>query len=403
MNLHQKTEMIRAIDALAGNGRLSGKKVFAFGYCNATEEMTAYLLECGIAVTAILDNNENKQGGVYCGIRIVPPEYILEFADREAIVLIATRFYEQMSIQLRGFGYIGDIAKVVDFNTFAEYSLSDDIIQSKTERMIRGTDSLKMVRQRYPEHYLVICPFQALGDAYWALAYLPAYCEKYCIKHITAVVSGNGCRQVAEMFGVTDIVTLDQTQMDEFVQAVIVTREKNCIIAHHDRPYTDNIIKYLNHQFLSFPDYYKYAVYGLNQNAKPAPPVNLDEFEEKALIARGKTAIIAPYANSVVQPPAEFWDKIVIDYQRQGFHVFTNIFGNEKKLAGTESITIPPKSLVSAVEYAGHFIGLRSGLCDIVSTANCRKTVVFPDCIYSTTPHKVADFFAMPGWEQIFW
>ena len=205
------------------------------------------------------------------------------------------------------------------------------------------------------------------------------------------------------MFGIPNIVTLDQTQMDELVQAVIFTRERNSIIAHHDRPYTDNIIKYLNKHYLSFPDYYKYAVYGLNPNAKPAPPINLAEFEDKALIERGKTVIIAPYANSVVQPPPEFWRKLVCEYTQQGLQVFTDVFGNEKKLAGTKPIMIPLKSLVRAVEFAGHFIGLRSGLCDIVSTANCRKTVVFPDCIYSTTPYKVADFFAMPGWEQILW
>ncbi|MDR1132651.1 MAG: hypothetical protein LBL05_00725 [Synergistaceae bacterium] len=55
----------------------------------------------------------------------------------------------------------------------------------------------------------------------------------------------------------------------------------------------------------------------------------------------------------------------------------------------------------AAAEYAGSFVGLRNGLCDVVHAANCRKIVVFPDCFYSTTPHKVADFFALPGWESV--
>jgi hypothetical protein len=59
--------------------------------------------------------------------------------------------------------------------------------------------------------------------------------------------------------------------------------------------------------------------------------------------------------------------------------------------------------LISAAEYAGRFIGLRSGICDILATARCRKTVVFPDCFYSTTPFKVSDFFALPGWEEVLW
>ena len=30
------------------------------------------------------------------------------------------------------------------------------------------------------------------------------------------------------------------------------------------------------------------------------------------------------------------------------------------------------------LEYAGYFIGLRSGFCDIVSSAKCRKVVIYP-------------------------
>jgi hypothetical protein len=62
---------------------------------------------------------------------------------------------------------------------------------------------------------------------------------------------------------------------------------------------------------------------------------------------------------------------------------------------------VPIAQIKAAAEYAGAFIGIRSGLCDVLYTANCRKTVVFPDCHYSTTPHKVEDFFALPGWETI--
>ena len=59
------------------------------------------------------------------------------------------------------------------------------------------------------------------------------------------------------------------------------------------------------------------------------------------------------------------------------------------------------RSCLDAVEHAGTFIGLRSGLCDVVHTARARKVHVFPDAHYSTTPYKVADFFALPGWESV--
>jgi hypothetical protein len=221
------------------------------------------------------------------------------------------------------------------------------------------------------------------------------------LDHVAVVLSGDGCRQVAEMFGITDIVTVDRTEMDEFVQAVIFTREGNCITAHHDRPYTDNIIGYLNNHLLTFTDYYKYAVYGMSKDARPAAPTALAEFDEKERVIRGKTLIVAPYAKSVAGPPPVFWEKLIDEYRRKGFLVCTYVFGDEKPLTDTEAFFAPLNRFISAIEYAGHFIGLRSGLCDIADTAKCRKAVVFPDCIYSTTPHKTADFFAMPGWDRI--
>jgi len=69
------------------------------------------------------------------------------------------------------------------------------------------------------------------------MSFLPAYREKHGITEVVVIVVGNGCRQVAEMFGEADIVALCDTEMDELVQAIIFTREADCIIAHHDLPY----------------------------------------------------------------------------------------------------------------------------------------------------------------------
>jgi len=401
MDLPHKAEMKQAINMLISNHKLAGKNVFVFGHCNATEEMIEYLSGNKIAVVAILDNNKSKQGDEYNGVKIIEPQLIKQFSDSNSIVLIATRFFEPMSAQLRELGYLGEIVKVVDYNSFAEYSLSDDVIKRKTERMLRGAETLRNIREQFPQHHLVVCPNCALGDVYWACAYLPAYCTKEKIEPVAVIVIGNGCRQVAEMFGVANIVMLGSTKMDELVQGIIYNNEGNCIIAHHDRPYTDNIIKYIDKHFLSFTDYYKYAVYGLSEAVMPVKPLRVSEFENKLQLIEGKSVIIAPYAKSVVQPSHEFWADIVNNCKQQGLKIFTNVFGDEEPLAHTIPITLPLDQLISAVEFAGHFIGLRSGLCDIVSTANCCKTVVMPDCIYSTTNIKVADFFELPGWEQI--
>ena len=401
MEQQYKNEMYKTLDSLLSCNAFNGKKVFLFGHCNATEEMANYLLLKSITPNSILDNSPLKQGGNYHGIVIESPNAIKHFSTSDSIVLIATRFYEEMRSQLRNLGYTGEVIQVIIFNSFAEHSLSDNTIKRKMKRMEQGIRTLKRIREHYPAAHLVICPNKALGDVYWAMSFLSAYSEKNHIGKTAIIVIGNACRQVAELFGATDITVLENKEMDELVQAVIYTREGNSIIAHHDRPYTDNIIKWLDKHFLSFIDYYRCAVYGLAKDTPPIQPHKFENYKNQEQMPKGKSVILSPYAKSVIVMASGFWEKIADDYLAKGFSVYTNVVDEELPINRTLPLNISISQMLSAVEYAGTFIGIRSGLCDVLNTANCRKIVAFPDCFYSTTPHKVADFFALPGWETI--
>jgi hypothetical protein len=396
-------EMKSSIDTLIKSDRLMGKTVFTFGHCNATEEMINYLLANEIDVSAILDNNESKQGFTYRTAPVKSPSHIQAYNASDSIVLIAAKAYAPMTDQLRNLGYDGEIFKVVDYNSFAEFSLSEDTFPRKKARVLRGADMLKKIRERYPTQYLIVCPNNALGDVYWTLSFLPAHCEKHGINEVAVVVTGNGCRQVAELFQINRIFVLDRVDMDELLQAILFVHERNCIISHHDRPYTDNIIRYLDKHFLSFTDYYRCAVFGLDKDTKPALPTGNVAFTGTEQIEKGNTVILSPYAKSMVQIPDIFWESLAADYQKKEYLVCTNVAGDEKPVKGTKALSVSINQMVSAAEYAGCFIGIRNGLCDVLDTARCKKVTVFPDCIYSTTNVKVDKFFHMQGWENVVW
>ena len=110
---------------------------------------------------------------------------------------------------------------------------------------------------------------------------------------------------------------------------------------------------------------------------------------------------MAPYAKSVVPVPWSFWEDTAARHASQGDVIATVVHGDEDPVPGTLALEIPIPELLDAVEHAGTFVSLRSGLCDVVHTARARKVHVFPDAYYSTTPYKVADFFALPGWESV--
>jgi len=387
------------LNTLHKSGAFAGKDVFMFGHCNATEKMIDYLSKLSVNVTAILDNNKTKAGNLCKGVPIILPKYI----NANGIVLIANRFYEQMAQQLRKIGCEGRIIKVLEYNSFAEYSLSQETIKQKTERMHRGKNTLEKIRAKRPKEHLVVCPHNALGDVYWAMSFLPAYMAKHKIEDAAVIVNGDACKQVAEMFvDANCVLSLPNTEMEEFTQALIYCKEPNCIIAHHDKIYTDNSIKYLNSHFISFIDFYKHIIFGLDKPAEPVAPHLHLPFKNTAGILQGKTLIISPSAKSVVLPPSEFWQKTIQEYKNKGFMVCTSTVEGETPLENTIPISFPLNQAISAVEYAGHFMGIRSGLCDVINSAKCNKTVVFPDCIYSTTKIKVADFFALPDWFTIF-
>jgi hypothetical protein len=378
-----------------------GHAIFLFGHCNATEGMADFLLANGVRSVAILDNSKSKQGLNYRGIPIVPPSQVLESSGANHIVLVATRFYAEMHAQLRRLGYEGEIVQVVEFDSFAEYSLSDETFERKIERMERGAKVLEHVRKQFPTRHLVICPNNALGDVYWAMAFLPSYCKKQGINEPAVLVVGNSCFEAANLFVTGSAMALDSTEMDELVQAIIFTGEPNCIIAHHDRPYADNIIRYLDKHFLSFIDYYRCAVYGLAKDAPVTLPTNIARFENAGQIPKGKSVILSPYAKSIVELPRDFWAGLAAEYASKGYSVYTNTIGGELPIEGTETLSVPVSQMASAAEHAGAFVGIRNGLCDVLFHAKCQKTVVFPDCYYSTTPHKVEDFFSLPRWDKI--
>ena len=133
------------------------------------------------------------------------------------------------------------------------------------------------------------------------------------------------------------------------------------------------------------------------QDTEPVEPVKWDGFKYSENVSSGKTAIISPYAKSVASLPENLWTDIVEDLKQQGYELFTNVCGDEKPLQGTKPISPRIAEMKSAVERAGLFIGIRSGMCDVIKTADCRKIALYPDYYYCDTKWKSIDMYSIDG------
>lgn len=372
--------------------------VILFGMTNATEVLCDELKKRGISPEAILDNNEYKQGTYYKGIKIEAPSYAIGHSET---VLIVARAAASMAAQLRNIGYDGKIEKLVDYDSFSEYSLSDETYEHMKARLERGQRGLACCKKEFPDFFKVYCPFPALGDVFYALSYLPYYLQYRGMKDYVVCVVGEACRKVADLFGTKHIRVLDGKCMDEEVQAVLYERDGMSFVAHTDKPYVTDLTKIMTIKPISFEEMYKCGTFALPKNTEPMKPMVKECVDFPKGFIQGRSVIFSPYAKSVGNISNDYWMEKVLEYQHKGYALFTNTAHGENALPGTSPFFVSLDEMQSAVEKAGIFIGLRSGLCDVIKYADCEKTVVYPDRFFGSTPLKMIDVFNLNGWNNV--
>ncbi|MCR5451279.1 MAG: hypothetical protein K6F00_01465, partial [Lachnospiraceae bacterium] len=325
MEAERYEEMKNSIAKLKENVHLPEYNIYLFGHSNATEELAEYLSDIGLMAKCIIDNSKEKHGKDYKGIPIVPVDTVLSDEEDKSMVFIVSRFYEEMYAQLRRIGYTGRIEKLCDYNSFAEYSLSDETIKRKRQRALRGEANLKDLSGEYRDFFKIFCPFEALGDIYFTMMYLPEFLKKTGFDKAVVFVVGNACAKVARLFGTAEVKVLDQTYMDETVQGVIFTGDKSSYIAHQDRPYVVKLHRALSIKCIPLEKIYCCGVFGLPQDTQADMPKIWKAYEKLDDIKEGKTLILSPYAKSVTALPEQLWEDIVKDYTDMGYDIFTNV------------------------------------------------------------------------------
>lgn len=394
-------EMVSNLNELMQKDTVQKKNIYLFGHCNATEELADLLLKKELSVVAILDNNPAKHGNNYRGILIKSPENILKEDAKQTMVCIAARAYEAMAQQLNDLGYAGQVHKLVDYNSYAEYSLSEDAIAYKRVRVERGIGIVEQLEKKYPKNFKILCPFSALGDIYIMMSYLPYFLQNRGIKNCVITVIGRACAQVVKMFGDYSVEVFSQKEMDEVIQACLYTRDKNAFIAHQDRPYVVNLYKALYEKCIPLEQMYCCGVFSLPEDTIPYKPACLQKYKDLSQIEQGKAVIFSPYAKSVTALPDSLWQEIVDSYLEKGYQCFTNVVGDEVPLERTMPISPSIAEIQSVVERAGTFIGIRSGICDVIKMADCQKIALYPDYNYCDTKWKAIDMYSLSGWENI--
>lgn len=248
-----------------------------------------------------------------------------------------------------------------------------------------GEKELRRIRNVYGEDTHVFLMRGATGDTYLQLAMMDNYIREQGISHYKIIGDSAGFRDLLDLFQERNFVVINGYKVESIEKAYMLlgSRKLNLTILF---PWAYSL--YFNRcrirmtERFHFMDTYQYYVLNLKQDMQVKIPRfrSLTQKEQEKIIQKGvikgKTVIIAPEANSITQLETELWNQVIVKLEEKGYAVLVNMEENEGYCAPgyfcayTESVPL--------LEYAGFFIGLRSGFCDIVSTAKCHKVVIYP-------------------------
>ncbi|MCM1183096.1 MAG: hypothetical protein NC337_06965 [Roseburia sp.] len=249
----------------------------------------------------------------------------------------------------------------------------------------RGARALKRIRSIYGNDTHVFLMRGATGDTWLQLALMDNLIRERGISAYKIVGDSAGCVELARLFREENLIPAGGYKAACIEKAYMLLggeRLRLTLLFPWTYALYFNRCRIRMTERFDFMDTYRYYVL----NLKGAMRIKIPEFEpitpeqERALsergFVRGRTVVIAPEANSVTELDAGLWNRVIAGLREKGYAVVVNT--KKKKAYHAPDYFCGYAQSVPLLEYAGFFVGLRSGFCDIVSSAKCRKVILYP-------------------------
>lgn len=381
------------LNSLIMHGTLLNRNVYLFGANPYTEYIINCLLNNGIHLEGIFDNSTAKQGKVILNVEILSPFGFMADKDNECVILIASRYYHEMVKQLELYGFRVGI-NIYQIYKFAEYIEAleerkcfwkNSHLEEEVNILKKGMEYYCELRRLYPIHTMMISPTISIGDNFLWGIYLQTFLEERGIKDFVVLVPSDGARKAIQLF-TEQVYCMEKVELAYLIDYIMFMGEgeSNAILIHPRHKNSRNLDNVAAALGWSWSQIYAPFVLGLAAEAEKKFPhfayvENIHQVFQNKKLKQGKTIILAPYANMVEELPEIIWVKLAKELKNRGYTVCTNTVGDQSSIDGTESINFSIAESVAYLEYAGNFVSLRSGLCDVVGHADCRQVVVFRD------------------------
>ena len=384
------TDSIRAAVQNADE-KLRGRRIILYGWTRYAEDICSALTENGLTLSGLVDSSPEKDGWEPIpGLRCTLPEKSLCPRGDDTVVIIVSKYAREMRGRLASLGY--GKAQILELpvseNTGCSLDTSRETLEREFQTVCRGVE----VRRSLPEGKL-IPSFGGTGDVYWLCSLLSGYLRSAGIDDYTLLLEEkkglNSCRRVAALFGVERVEARPLEEMTalfkawEFLGSDRLEMKPDLHLGsrlvRNIRPDKQNghFPLWRNHLNSMLCQYFYYP------GARPAEPFRRNVFFNSWLclgLHPGRTVVLSPYAAAFQSTLArgEFWPRLAAELRERGYDTATNCTREEQPIPGTVPVCPDYEDLTGLLDCAGGFIAVRSGLCDIASSArNCRMVLLY--------------------------
>ena len=377
-------EMETRVDRLARRGVFDDKKIVLFGASVNEGRCKRWLEERGFAVDAIIDNSKEKHGREYLGLTVRTPEEVLLPVDKDRVVLIAsTTYWSEMTQQVVQMGYS---KRTQVFAVGLDNKKARLVFARRLVQVAKGARALRQIAHGPDgKRTVFVAPQSSAGDVYVECLFIREFVRKNNLQRPVVVAVPNGaCRRMAELFGF-DVVVLGEDVLWQIADYVRFTRRgPEDVVPMYYLMLNGAVAQLQGYKGLNFEKMFRYASFDLDADVRhDVPSYGSDPDAARASLVNnglrpGHTVILAPYARTLVHGHDErFWGALAEELTARGYDVCTSGFGpQEPAVAGTPLLQFSFSEAVQFVESAGFFVGLRSGQCDAISSANAVKVIL---------------------------
>ena len=390
-----KKNIYKQIDQLMNKVRFSNRLVLGMGSLNNVAVVDNYLQCYSLKIAAIIDNDDRKEGLLYQDCKVFLPESILKpFNEKALIIIISPGYWKDMKVQLEGLGY-KEMEHFFILHDENQNGVTWGRFYEEISNLSKGYNLYKDILKKYGKDTQIVLLRGATGDVYINGLFLNEYMKKKNFHHYVLTGDAKGLNKISKLFDMDHIAEPLSFAEAEQLQKVKMVLNPDNLLDVFPWQYTlyVNRCRIRMTERFNFMDTYVHHVYegkvSKDQWKMPRFKAIDNDAEKRYLelgIERGNTVIIAPFAYSVHNLPICFWNQISKELVNRGYKVYANISPTDEinPFENMKSLFFSFQESVPLLEYAGYFLGIRSGLCDIISSAKCKKIILYP-----TAPQKL--------------